>query len=989
MKLNYPFDVNKASAEAPGLIYWCPGYAGTAGVSNILKPSPLEYFGTVPSTGLWVPGYQGGKGAISFDKTVANRIHLMGTQDLFSRTNSVTVSCWIKTSDTGYNYLHQKWGQANGTECFHFRIDATTGLPYWTVSFNGNYQAANDLIGATAINDGKWHLIAASFDGITTKIYVDGKLDASASLSGTLNITSEVYFGGLSDGNLTGNWFTGTAEDIKVWNVALSDKVHRQMFDPATRWNLRRRPKTMISTIIAPPKPFTSMIGTTDSLFRQEMFALGADTLNVNNCSASNTLTMTSSVSRNIVVDPHPSNTLVMTSSGDYVLNNVIYILSGTTFVAPGDWPGLADTVESIGGGASGGAPFGNPFLNAGGGGGGGAYSKATNVTVANGATLQIGTGGNNTGQNGGDTWFNGTSLAASSCGAKGGTAGNFGTPSGTGGQGGQASAGIGSTKFSGGDGGDCSNTGFESGGGGGAAGPNGNGGNGANAIGIAAAPGGGGNGGGGNGVSDSGSQGGSGGLAWNGTAGGIGGAAPGLRGNGSQGSGGGGGSATDGSGGRGGDGNDFDVIHGSGGGGGGQDTDNGNPTGGAGGKYGGGGSGGAYGNTSGAGLGYQGVIRITYHTYIARSVSNTLTLSQSATAFTLTPQVSSTLTFSQTARGFNGTKLLTQSLVLSQSAIAHINYVRSASNAIVFHQVAEGLRIHPATNTLTFSQTADVDIGKGTSSTLVFTQTVTSSYYPHLEYPSNTLVFTQTLNKSVVKLTSSTLTFSQTATCKRIKFASASNLLVFNSHAETFKYSAATNTLTFSQTAIAHKITSLNVSHTLQLSQTLSRRAVYTFSLSNQLVFLHTYQKPTQINGILFNTPIPEVLYTKVRNRISFRTKDRAIVLLPPELDDGEGAAGKIVLQRTITGGTYVYARRTSTRKLKYVFETDQFKALEMRRFMLDCLSEPIWLENWKGEVWVGYFTTNPIEFKTTGRGSPCGDRYSFDIEFEGARIH
>lgn len=350
---------------------------------------------------------------------------------------------------------------------------------------------------------------------------------------------------------------------------------------------------------------------------------------------------------------------------------------------------------------------------------------------------------------------------------------------------------------------------------------------------------------------------------------------------------------------------------------------------------------------------------------------------------------VSSTLTFTQTCRGFNGHKVLTQSLILSQSALAQIYYVRSLSSALTFHQVAEGTCIQPTSGTLTFSQTATTTLGKGALSTLVITQLAQVSYYPHYEYPLNLLAFTQTLHKSVGKLIGQSLVFVQTVNVIRVKFASASNLFVFNTHSETSRYIAAGNSLTFSQSSLAHKVSSRSITQSLHFSHNMSRQAVYTFSVSTPLVFQHTYQKPTQINGILFNTAIPELLWTKVRDRVSFRTKDRAIVLFPPELSDGEGNVGKIVLQRTITGGTYVYARRTITRKLKYLFETDQFKALEMRRFMLDCLSEPIWLENWRGEMWVGYFTNNPVEFKTTGRGAPCGDRYSFDVEFEGTRIH
>lgn len=120
-----------------------------------------------------------------------------------------------------------------------------------------------------------------------------------------------------------------------------------------------------------------------------------------------------------------------------------------------------------------------NPFANkigcyAGGGGataygaGGGAYSEVTNLALTAGASVpySVAPGAAAT-VTGSDTWFNASTLAASSVGAKGGVA-----CTGTSCAGGNAASGIGTTKFSGGAGG-----GF-GGGGGGAAGPSGGGGN-------------------------------------------------------------------------------------------------------------------------------------------------------------------------------------------------------------------------------------------------------------------------------------------------------------------------------------------------------------------------------------------------------------------------------------------------------------------------------------------------------------------------------
>ncbi len=95
----------------------------------------------------------------------------------------------------------------------------------------------------------------------------------------------------------------------------------------------------------------------------------------------------------------------------------VIFLTSGTTWTVPADWNNAANTIECIGGGASG---AGNTSLSQAGG-GGGAYAAISNLllTPGNIINLQVGAGGAYVGPYypaaGTDTWFNGTSGAASS----------------------------------------------------------------------------------------------------------------------------------------------------------------------------------------------------------------------------------------------------------------------------------------------------------------------------------------------------------------------------------------------------------------------------------------------------------------------------------------------------------------------------------------------------------------------------------------------
>lgn len=306
----------------------------------------------------------------------------------------------------------------------------------------------------------------------------------------------------------------------------------------------------------------------------------------------------------------------VMLEQCYFTASNVLAITNGSTFTAPGDFPGTADAIYLIGGGGAG--LNSNATTGEGTGGGGGAIQIVTNgttgVSISNGSNLQIGTGGGLAGANGQDTWL----ITNSTYVAKGGQGGQ----SAAGGAGGAAAScipgtGTGTASFSGGAGATFTGHGTGGDGGGGAAGLFGAGAAGGNSAVTAnsGGGGGGGNGGGSAGGSASTTSGASGGNNVLGAGGGAGGAGNGGA---ASAGGGGAGSATGNfTSSSGANGSDWTLPSGggaigSGGGGGGGSNTNDNTVG-NGGLYGGGG--GSSGNSTFTkfGIGASGLILIVY----------------------------------------------------------------------------------------------------------------------------------------------------------------------------------------------------------------------------------------------------------------------------------------------------------------------------------------------------------------------------------------
>jgi hypothetical protein len=120
---------------------------------------------------------------------------------------SRTMEAWIKTTGDG---AIANWGQIATSQRFGLLVVA--GRLYF-VGEN------NDQIGNITINDGIWHHVAVSFDGATVKLYVDGVQDVTASK--TLNTTnSTLRFGRRAVGDAQTEYFTGSIDEVRIWNVA-------------------------------------------------------------------------------------------------------------------------------------------------------------------------------------------------------------------------------------------------------------------------------------------------------------------------------------------------------------------------------------------------------------------------------------------------------------------------------------------------------------------------------------------------------------------------------------------------------------------------------------------------------------------------------------------------------------------------------------------------------------------------------------------------
>ncbi len=145
----------------------------------------------------------------------------------FNFADSITISAWIKTMDGSERYITTKsedsWylaingGNSGNDGKVSFWLNGPSNSPGWTHS-------------ATRVDDGLWHHVAATYDGYSLKIYVDGHLSTDVPAVGTIYTGSNYVQIAARNG---GNTFNGEIDELSFWKKTLSEpEIRSHIFSP-------------------------------------------------------------------------------------------------------------------------------------------------------------------------------------------------------------------------------------------------------------------------------------------------------------------------------------------------------------------------------------------------------------------------------------------------------------------------------------------------------------------------------------------------------------------------------------------------------------------------------------------------------------------------------------------------------------------------------------------------------------------------------------
>ena len=128
-----------------------------------------------------------------------------------------TTAVWVKPSASGslYSVISKPLNTTSVNNVFSLTIRGDTG--------EVAYESTDGAFAATGIDvRGAWHHLAASWDGTTRRLYIDGALVGSR--GGAFGDSAiEIAFGADLDANAPDIFYVGTLDDLRFYGRALSD----------------------------------------------------------------------------------------------------------------------------------------------------------------------------------------------------------------------------------------------------------------------------------------------------------------------------------------------------------------------------------------------------------------------------------------------------------------------------------------------------------------------------------------------------------------------------------------------------------------------------------------------------------------------------------------------------------------------------------------------------------------------------------------------
>lgn len=136
---------------------------------------------------------------------------------------SFTVSAWVKRNGTNQTILSKRDNAFSSGYDLSINSAGKAEMKW----INGSAQT---ITSSVAIPAGIWHNIAVTYNGTSAKLYIDGVLDVTKSLA-TVPSNNQSFLIAAADGTNPTSFYNGNIDEVRVWNITLTDKQLRYVMN--------------------------------------------------------------------------------------------------------------------------------------------------------------------------------------------------------------------------------------------------------------------------------------------------------------------------------------------------------------------------------------------------------------------------------------------------------------------------------------------------------------------------------------------------------------------------------------------------------------------------------------------------------------------------------------------------------------------------------------------------------------------------------------
>jgi hypothetical protein len=165
-------------------------------------------------------------------KTFERAVDFNGTTDymdagkVLDLNSSFTVSVWVKKNGNDRSIFSKR----NNPYTVGYDLSINSAGKAEMTWFNGTKQS---IVSSIIIPTGKWHNICVVYDNSssTTKMYIDGFLDATKTLSSVPASPTLSFLIAAANGAAPTSFFNGTIDEVRIWSVPLTEDQLRYVMN--------------------------------------------------------------------------------------------------------------------------------------------------------------------------------------------------------------------------------------------------------------------------------------------------------------------------------------------------------------------------------------------------------------------------------------------------------------------------------------------------------------------------------------------------------------------------------------------------------------------------------------------------------------------------------------------------------------------------------------------------------------------------------------